>query len=113
VGLGTCGLDVYAIGDGIAPARQSSDATNVAWCLANRSALVTVDRGRKNPEIKELLARYSNLSLVLVDRRFTPIELLYAFVKKHEAMEREVERCFSQGGRYRVRLKRGGGIERL
>lgn len=97
----------------MAPPRQSSDATNVAWCLENRSALVTIDRGRKNPEIKELLAHYTNLSLVLVHSGFAPIELLYAFVKKHELLEREVERCFSRGGCYRVRLKRGGGLERL
>jgi hypothetical protein len=104
---------MYAIGDGTAPPRGSSDATNVAWCLEYVCALVTIDRGRKNPEIRDLLARYPNLSLVLVDRRLTPIALLYSFVRRHAAMEAEVERCFNRGGHYRVRLKRGGGFERL
>jgi hypothetical protein len=106
-------LTIYAIGDGTAPPRRSSDADNVAWCLANRCALVTIDRGKKNREIKELLARHTNLSLVLVDRRLPPIDLLYAFVRRHQAMEAQVERCFAHGGCYRVRLNRRGGIESM
>jgi hypothetical protein len=74
---------------------------------------VTIDRGKKNREIKDLLAKHTNLSLVLVDKRLTPIELLYAFVRRHEVMEAEVERCFSHGGCYRVRLKKQGGLEKL
>jgi hypothetical protein len=112
-GLRECGLDMSAVGLGTAPPRRSSDADNVAWCLANRAALVTIDRGKKNREIKDLLARYTNLSLVLIDRRIAPLDLLYAFVRRHRAMEAEVERCFARGGCYRVRLKREGGLEKL
>ena len=112
-GLRVCGLDTYAIGDGVAPPRRSSDADNVAWCLANRCALVTHDRGKKNREIKDLLAKYTNLSLVLIDRRLSPLELLYAFVRRHEAMEAEVGRCFAAGGCYRVRVKRQGGFAKM
>jgi hypothetical protein len=104
---------MYAIGDGTAPPRRSSDADNVAWCLANDCALVTIDRGRKNREIRQLLARHTSLSLVLVDRRMGPTDLLYAFVRHHRTMEAEVERCFRQGGSYRRRLRRGGGLERM
>ena len=112
-GLGTCGLETNAVGLDLALPLGSSDAANVAWCLANRAALVTIDRGMKNREIRDLLAQYTNLSFVLVDRRIAPIELLYAFVRRHKAMENEVERCFERGGCYRVRLKREGGVERI
>lgn len=73
--------------------------------------MVTIDRGKKNREIRELLARYTNLSMILVDKRITPTALLYAFVKHHQTMEAAVERCFVQGGCYRRRLKRGGGLD--
>jgi hypothetical protein len=112
-GLAVCGLDLYAIGLGAAPPRGSSDADNVAWCLANRAALVTSDRGKKNREMTDLLARHTNLSLVLVDRRMQPVELLYTFVRRHKAFEAEVERRFNHGGCYRVRLNRQGGIKRI
>jgi hypothetical protein len=112
-GLKTCGLDTSAVGGPLAPPLGSSDADNVAWCLANRAALVTIDRGKKNREIRDLLAQYTNLSLVLVDRRISPTNLLYVFVRRHQAMEAEVERCFERGGCYRVRLKRNGGFERF
>jgi Domain of unknown function (DUF5615) len=113
VGLATCGLDMHAIGDGRAPDRRSSDADNVAWCLENECALVTVDRGKKNPEIKILLARHTNLSLILVPRKMGPRELLYTFVRHHKTMEEEVARAFREGGAYRRRIKREGRLERM
>lgn len=112
-GLAICGLDLYAIGVGSAPPRGSSDADNVAWCLANDAALVTIDRGKKNREVTDLLARHTNLNLVLVDRRIHPRELLYAFVRRHKAFEAEVDRRLRQGGCFRVRLNRRGGTKRM
>lgn len=111
-GLSTCGLTTYAVGDSSAPSRGSSDAENVAWCLANQCALVTTDRGRKNPEIKLLLAS-TKLSLVLVSSKLTTRALLYKFVKHHLTMEAAIDKCLASGGTYRVRIKREGGLERL
>src|SRR5205085_1055913 len=74
-GLFVCGLATYAVGNDPAPPQRSSDATNVAWCLENECALVSIDRGNKDREIRDLLAAHTNLSLVLVDRRIGPREL--------------------------------------
>jgi hypothetical protein len=112
-GLRICGLDTRAIGDGVAPPRGSSDADNVAWCLDHGYALVTIDRGRKNREITDLLTRHTNLSLIHVDRRLSTRDLLYAFVRRHQGMETGIDRCLNQGGSYRRRLGRGGGLERM
>ena len=62
---------MQAVGDGIAPPRGSTDAENVAWCLANDYALVRRSPSKKNREMTELLARHADLNLVLVDRRIT------------------------------------------
>lgn len=102
---------MYAIGTDPAPSLASSDADNIAWCLANRCALVTLDRGKKDPEIKDLLARYTNLSCILVSKGLVMPDLLYHWVRHHRHFEEEVERCFERGGCYRRRLAREGGIK--
>ena len=56
---------------------------------------MTIDRGRKNREMKDLLAPHTNLSLVLTPRDLAPLDLLSALVKHHKTMEAKVERCSS------------------
>ena len=102
---------MYSIGMQPAPTRGSSDAENIAWCLANRCALVTIDRGRKDPEIKHLLARYPNLSCILVSKSLVMPELLYAWVRHYRNFESQVERCLTSSGCYRKRLAREGGLK--
>jgi hypothetical protein len=105
-GLAEIGFDVVPIGDPPAPPRGSSDADNVAWCRKNDAVLFTIDRGRKDREILEVLRRFPDANVVFVPDGMTGPELSQNFHKRIGTIDDLLQR----GRRVRKKITRNGGF---
>jgi hypothetical protein len=56
--LAALGLPVFAVGGAEAPALESTDDENCAWCADCGAVLVTHDRGRKDKAIHVAIRRH-------------------------------------------------------
>jgi predicted nuclease of predicted toxin-antitoxin system len=112
-GLKLCGYDLHVIGDPPSPDRGARDQENVEWCVARGAMLITGDRGRKNREMLDLLAR-EPVHVMLTHGGLTQRAFMRAFVRHCDGIEEAIERCLARGGGVvRRRLKREGGLEDL
>ena len=89
------------------PAR-ASDEEVVQWCIDRRAVLITLDRGRKNPEMLELI-RARNVRVILAPRGTSARDIVRLFALRHDRIEDDARR----GRACRYRLGPGGRLSPL
>lgn len=107
-GLTLCTYRVHAVGDPGAPPRESTDEQVVQWCIDRRAVLITLDRGRKNPEMLALI-RARNVRVILAPRGTAARDVVRLFANRHDRIEDDARR----GRACRYRLGSGGRLSRL
>lgn len=111
-GLSLIGYELYCVGTAPAPARRSTDETNVKWCVERDVILVTEDRGRKNREILDLMARH-RVHVIRVPQDVTAKELARFILRHHETISDALDTCRRRGGTVRRKIGRNGGMTKL
>lgn len=101
------GLEANAVGGPDAPALGSSDETNCKWCSDRGATLVTHDRGKKDPEILEMLDRHQVPAIVVLKefRTKPPHFFAKALLNAEDLMDQ-----ISARRRLRHYLRMGGGL---
>jgi hypothetical protein len=102
-------VDALAIGDVGAPAKESPDETNVAWCAKEHRVLVTNDRGKKDRVILGLLNQHHVHALFVYKdlRAAPPHHLLRALLCAESALDQAA----GNRGLISARLKPTGKID--
>lgn len=104
------GLDARAVGDSDAPAQDSEDDINCAWCAQHGAVLITNDRGKKDRTILDTLAQHRvHAVFVYADLRSAPAhELARALLHAQAKMD-----AIAAGKKMiRHRLRPGGGLDK-
>lgn len=105
-GLRAIGFDTLPIGDPAAPPRGSSDSDNIAWCRERGAVLFTLDRGRKDNEILQVLKRHTDAHVVFLPDGMSAMEVSQVFHRRVEA----IEELLGRGRRVRKKVTRSGGF---
>jgi hypothetical protein len=99
------------VGDEGAPTLGSSDAEIVPWCAKNGAVLVTLDHGRKSPEILKML-RTSGASALFLDPRMRMRDHLRILVCRYDDLCRKIEKDWTESKPFRARVAKRGGIRK-
>jgi hypothetical protein len=82
-------LSAWAIGEDGAPARGAADEVNCQWCKREGAALVTNDRGKKDPTIFDSIAQHHVHAIFVHNdlRSRSPHYLLRAVLNAEQRMD--------------------------
>jgi hypothetical protein len=102
-------LEAFANGHSDAPPKGSADDVNVPWCAQRKAVMITNDRGRKQPMIRNLLTQHRvHAIFVYNDLRARPP---HALARALLCAEPKIDQLAAQrNGLISHRLTENGGL---